>query len=80
MTVRDLKAKYGGNTKMAINRAVRTEIPGGDRVLDELEYWSGQVNQHGETGHAYTAYIAFVEIAEEMRDEIARRYGMQPKN
>lgn len=80
MTARDLKARYGGNTKMAINRAVRAEIPGGARVLDELEYWSSQVNLHSETGHAETAFLAFSEIANEMKNEIARRYGMQPKN
>lgn len=77
MTVKDLKAKYGGRAEQAINRAVRAEITGGARVLEELEYWSGQINLHGETGHAETAYIAFAEIAEEMKNEVARRYGMK---
>lgn len=74
MSAKDVRTKYGGNTKMAIRRAIRAELTGGSRVLDELEYWSSQVNQHGQTSHAQTAYNAFCDIREEMVDAIRQTY------
>jgi hypothetical protein len=84
--LRELRAAHGGSSsRQAINRAIRAEIPAGALVLDRLQDWHRICDRLG-WGHPgedeplqVTAYRHLLEIADEMEDEIRRRYGMPPR-
>ena len=85
MPAKELKDKYGGNSRMAMNRAIRSECPGGNEVLDALELFHKIVLRHGEyepDGRtptvAQVAHDRLSAIADAMENEMRKRYGMTP--
>ena len=79
MTWQDLRAKYGGNSKMALRRAIRAEIKDGALVLDSLERWSAAVNLSDDNS-ALDKLEALERRRDEMVAEIQERYGITPKD
>jgi hypothetical protein len=77
---RELTAAYGGNIAKAVNRAIRSELPGGNELLDFREWLylnDGALKQR--LGEPYIgellAQVNQTYLA--MAREIRRRYGMQ---
>jgi hypothetical protein len=80
----DLRNKYGGSTRMAINRAIRAELAGGNECLDAMELCHKLVRRLGEhepggkvPSVAKVAYDRVAGIADAMENEIRRRYNMR---
>lgn len=76
MGIRGIKARYGGNSKQALNRAIRAELVGGEDVLDALGLLSRAVlrlEEHGlPAAKARQAEAALVAVRDEMADQILR--------
>jgi hypothetical protein len=87
MSTRDLRAKYGGTYtgRNLINKAIRTELVGGDRCLDALANLDQLAHMWRERGwvngldQIEIARDAVAELARSMRAEIRRRYNMPPE-
>lgn len=79
MGSRELQQKYqASNSKAAIHRAIRAEIPGGTEALDALE----RIHQVHRGSRAKEAGIALAELRQvvaAMEEEIRRRYDMPPR-
>lgn len=78
-----LRAKYGGNPRDAINRAIRAELVGGDAVLDALglvHHAHRKLLDRNLPGieQAAIAADALQELRDVMAAEIGRRYGLDP--
>ncbi len=76
-----LRAKYGGNPRDAINRAIRAELVGGDAVLDALglvHHAHRKLLDRDLPGIAQAAIAAdaLQELRDLMVEEIARRYDL----
>lgn len=83
MSVHDLRAKYGGKKREAINRAIRAELIAGNEILDAMASLSNaghklrtrnlpgasECDQALETLHTARQYL---------RDEIIHRYDLPP--
>lgn len=79
MSTQDLRAKYeAGNTKQAINRAIRAELVGGPEALDALERINQLVRKHRVTETIEARSCAFAVVAA-MEADIRRRYDMPAK-
>lgn len=80
---RDLKDKYGGKTRDAINRAIRAECPGGSVALDHVTSWYQICNRLGwgaKDGSneplQVTAYRHLLETVDAMESDICKRYDI----
>jgi hypothetical protein len=77
MATRELCDKYGGNQKMAINRAIRAEIAHGGAILDAMTAYAGLLHRCGGRINE-EVYNALATAADAMEAEIRRRYEMPP--
>lgn len=77
-----IRAKYGGKTREAINRAIRAELLGGDACLDamglahQLARKLSRDNLPG-AADAQTALDALRRVANAMTDEVCQRYRLK---
>lgn len=75
MATKDLKDKYGeGNTRTVINRAIRAEILGGERII-ELRTW---LHPRPDSREKLRAVQELDAVILDFENEIRRRYGMNP--
>ena len=84
MPTKELKAKYGKGTQaLAINAAIRAELPGGDQMLDALEVAhkaAGREDLPGEARAAISRVLAsLLDAKAALEAEIRRRYDMPPR-
>ena len=80
MSTKDLRAKYGGNSRQALARAIRAEIPNGEAIMarEGNTYRRVCAAQRLDDGLVHTWNDVHVaRVAAE--NEIRRRYGMRPR-
>jgi hypothetical protein len=76
MGARELQAKYDApNSRAAINRAIRAELPGGGELLDALEIAHKAAGRR-ESSAAGRILVALSAVKIAMESEIRRRYDM----
>ncbi|MBQ2791264.1 MAG: hypothetical protein IJE97_16635 [Thermoguttaceae bacterium] len=75
MSARDLIEKYSKkNARLAINAAIREELPGGADLLDALTLAAAQRNSSYRWGQIYKMLESARDAA---ANEIARRYDLK---
>jgi hypothetical protein len=84
MGTKELREAYGGNPKMAMNRAIRA-MPGGTEALSSLERWHGICRSrgwddvNGHTPYHVQAYEDILAIVDAMEDAVRVKYTMAPR-
>lgn len=76
MGIMDLRRKYGenGKSQVVLNRAVRAEIPGGQRILALMDYL---YTIKGESKNLNDIYNELQKVKSEMLSSIARKYDLK---
>ncbi len=87
MPLKELREKYqASKPRVAINRAIRAECPGGDEALDAKDYWFKIAERDGWRDHRDEpttpafAYALADAIVKKMEDAIRARWGMPPRS
>lgn len=81
---RSLREHYGGDTRAALNRAIRAECPGGPEALDRLATWHHIVRRLGWGDNAreeplhVLAYRHLLEIVDAMERAVRERWHLPP--
>lgn len=82
MPVEELKSKYGGKTKEAVNRAIRAECAGGDEAIDAMSLAKQICDRHGwadpdgtPSVHA-VLYERLMWVVDAMEDDVRERWGL----
>lgn len=79
----ELRAKYGGRLDEALDRAIRAEIDGGHECLTAMTETHLLAKRLAfgtrRKEDAEIALSALRRLANDMEDEIRRRYGMPPR-
>jgi hypothetical protein len=83
MSTKDLREKYGkSNQALAINAAIRAELPGGDALLDVLEIAHKAAGRRDLPAEAQAAISRILDglrhAKAALEAEIRRRYGLPP--
>jgi hypothetical protein len=78
MGIRELRAKYGRNLKgfVAVNAAIRAELPGGAELIDALQSLYFFLRLFPDDMHARRARADLQKVRERFAEEIARKYDL----
>lgn len=78
MGIRELREKYGRTLKgfVAINVAIREELPGGRELIDALGALRAYLQKCPDDRAARLAYANLQKSRAPLADEIARRYDL----
>jgi len=82
MATKELCDKYGKNSALSINAAIRAELPGGSELLDALEIAHKAAGRRDDpaaaTVHRILESLRAAKAA--LEAEIRRRYDMPPRD
>jgi len=83
MPTKQLREKYGkSNQSLAINAAIRAELPGGGELLDALEIAHKAAGRRDDPAAVTASRIlsSLLAVKAAMEAEIRRRYDMPPRD